>query len=192
MDAIIRYRYVFPKTAAAERAAAILERLRAVPQPVVAEIGVYKGDLSCILLAARPDLQLLLVDPYESVVMSDEYRASDDFHTVMTVDEHRAARAMANLKTEFAWSRRELCMKPSVDAAQEYERQFDLVFIDGDHSYTGCKADIAAWKPLVKEGGWLSGHDYRTDKPGFGVKQAVDEAFPGAELDRNYTWFVRL
>lgn len=185
-------RYYFPPTAAAERGKAILRHLQDVESPLVAEIGVYKGDLSTILLAARPDLRLLLVDPYEKMIPSEEYKASEDFHPAMTVQEHQSARAMANLKTEFAWFRREFCMKPSLEAAAEYDRQFDLVFIDGDHSYTGCRDDIAAWRQLVKEGGWLSGHDYRTDKPGYGVKQAVDEAFPHAELDLNYTWFVRL
>ena len=186
------YRFQYPATAAADRAKAILSRLTGTNEPTVCEIGVYKGDLSMLLLSARPDLKLLMVDPYESVEPSAEYVESDDFHTLMTAKEHQAARATAQLRTDFAWFRREFCMKTGVEAAKEYSRQFDLVFIDGDHSYRGCKEDIEAWRPLVKEGGWLSGHDYRTDKPGFGVKQAVDEVFPNAEFDLNYTWFVRL
>lgn len=35
-----------------------------------------------------------------------------------------------------------------------------LVFIDGDHSYEGCKGDIEAWEPHVAEGGYLVLHDY--------------------------------
>jgi hypothetical protein len=35
----------------------------------------------------------------------------------------------------------------------------DLVFIDGDHSYSGAREDIALWKSKVREGGILCGHD---------------------------------
>ena len=185
------YRYVFPENHAAERARAILKRIKDVPNPLVAEIGVFAGALSTILLAARPDLQLLMVDPYDTYEQSEDYKATGDYHTTMSAGEHLLARKRALWSTEFAWFRREVCLKPSVVAAKDYERQFDLVFIDGDHSYKGCKEDILAWMPLVKLGGWLSGHDYRTDLD-FGVKQAVDEMFPKAELDDNFTWFVRV
>ena len=188
---MITYRYVYPKTAAAERAQAILERIKDVPEPTVAEIGVFAGALSCILLAARPDLKLLMVDPYDTYEQSEDYKQTGDFHTTMSKEQHMVARKRALWSTDFAWFRREICLLPSVEAAKEYQRQFDLVFIDGDHSYKGCKEDIEAWMPLVKLGGWLSGHDYRTDLD-FGVKQAVDEMFPKAEFDKNYTWFVRV
>lgn len=39
-------------------------------------------------------------------------------------------------------------------------RSLDLVFVDGDHSYEGCAADIRAFLPLVKPGGVLAGHDF--------------------------------
>jgi len=53
---------------------------------------------------------------------------------------------------------------------------FDLVFIDGDHSHEGVKADIEAWSPKIKSWrGFLTGHDYNHNEPG--VVKAVDEAF---------------
>jgi hypothetical protein len=48
------------------------------------------------------------------------------------------------------------------------------------------KADIAAWKPKAKH--WIAGHDYAAFP---GVKQAVDEAFPGCTVQGN-VWFQRL
>jgi len=49
----------------------------------------------------------------------------------------------------------------SVEAAKNYSDQsVDFAFIDGDHSYEGCKRDIIAWLPKIKSGGILAGHDY--------------------------------
>jgi predicted O-methyltransferase YrrM len=189
MDESLRYQ--IPNTAAGQRAFECLSRLNTTPEPICVEIGVFQGAMSVILLAARPDMRLFLIDPYETYQQSDEYKASNDFHTEMSPDAHKAARYMAKMRTEFAAHRREFVIQPSVEAATHLLGAYDLVFIDGDHSYKGCKEDIEAWWPLVKTGGYLSGHDYRTDKPGFGVKQAVDEAFPFAEKGQNYTWFQR-
>jgi predicted O-methyltransferase YrrM len=50
----------------------------------------------------------------------------------------------------------------------------DVLFIDGDHSYTGCLADLENWGPKVKDGGLILCHD--SDTAGFpGVRQAIDE-----------------
>jgi len=53
-------------------------------------------------------------------------------------------------------------------------KYFDLVFIDADHRYEAVQDDINAWLPLVKKGGFLTGHDYG-HKSFPGVKKAVDE-----------------
>jgi predicted O-methyltransferase YrrM len=58
---------------------------------------------------------------------------------------------------------------------------FDMVYIDADHSYEGCKRDLEAASKKVKVGGYIMGHDYEMNMAKaqnvyhFGVKQAVDE-----------------
>jgi hypothetical protein len=49
--------------------------------------------------------------------------------------------------------------------------EFDMVFIDAEHTYEGCKADIAAWLPKAQR--LICGHDYSPEWPG--VMQAVKE-----------------
>jgi predicted O-methyltransferase YrrM len=65
--------------------------------------------------------------------------------------------------------------------------QLELLFIDGDHSYDGAKADFERWGALVRPGGHLLFHDavdssrYGNHYPG--VARAVAEV-DGAAWER--------
>lgn len=49
----------------------------------------------------------------------------------------------------------------SLEAAECYDdKSLDFVFIDAQHDYESVKSDILAWRPKVRIGGILSGHDY--------------------------------
>jgi predicted O-methyltransferase YrrM len=78
----------------------------------------------------------------------------------------------------------------SLWAASFIRNDLDFVFIDANHEYESVKADIAAWLPKVKRGGMLAGHDYDDNFPG--VKQAVNEAFPGRFTVRGRCWVVAI
>lgn len=50
--------------------------------------------------------------------------------------------------------------------------EVDVLFVDGDHSYEGCRADVANWYDSVVPGGMLVFHDsYAT--PEQGVQDAI-------------------
>lgn len=67
-----------------------------------------------------------------------------------------------------------LISQGSVQASKKYRRKIDLIHIDGDHSYEGVNADINAWLPKVKKGGFVIFDDYGPDSlPG--VYKAVGE-----------------
>lgn len=69
----------------------------------------------------------------------------------------------------------------TVDAAKFFpDEYFDLVYVDADHSYQGCKEDLEAWWPKVKKGGFFTGDDYTRNRAKytgvvFGVIEAVQE-----------------
>ena len=44
-------------------------------------------------------------------------------------------------------------------AADHKDKEFNFIFIDGDHRYEGVKADFEAWSPLVRSGGEIGFHD---------------------------------
>jgi cephalosporin hydroxylase len=73
-----------------------------------------------------------------------------------------------------------MCL-PSVQAAAYFEDQsLHAVFIDGEHSYEAVRADIAAWRPKVKPGGWLAGHDWDYEPVARAVREHGDPAVRGA------------
>lgn len=61
----------------------------------------------------------------------------------------------------------------SVEVARLWTDEINVLFIDGDHSYEGCKADIDAWYPHMAKGGVMLFHDADATSPG--VVQAVEE-----------------
>lgn len=52
---------------------------------------------------------------------------------------------------------------------------FDLVIIDGDHSYEAVKEDVKNYLPKLRKGGFLVLHDSATNQWGCEVSQVVEE-----------------
>lgn len=182
-----------PESAADTRAREILERLPDGPVEG-AEIGVFAGDLSERLLAARPDVTLHLVDSwgdYEPTLAE-----SGDYHASLSDTQQESYFRRTRERVSAFNGRAPIHRSKSVDAAQQIKAPLDFVFIDADHSYEGCRADIEAWSKKVRPGGLLSGHDYdNVEYPKWGVKRAVDEYVAAnklkLDLGDNFTWFVR-
>ena len=182
--------------AADVRAREILKRLEGRSNPNVAEIGVFAGDLSKRLLGQRDDLTLTMIDSW-SGTPSPEMAETGDFHSTLNQEKQDDYYQITKFATSFAQDRARIIRKSSADAAREIEDNFlDLVFIDADHSYEGCKTDIEVYYDKVKPGGIISGHDYNHQGWKFGpmVKKAVDEFIAQKslvlELGEDYTWFA--
>lgn len=86
---------------------------------------------------------------------------------------------------------------PSVEAARNFaDGSLDVVWIDADHSYEAVLADIAAWWPKVRPGGWIGGDDYSEREVRRAVRRSISRdllrVVPG---DRNgipwHWWLAR-
>jgi len=176
------------------RANSILKRLG--DNPVGVEIGVFTGALSTRLLC-KPDLKLYMVDSWVQADPNSEYYKSTDFHGNLSQADQDRFHDHSVAVTAFAGDRRVVIRKDSLEAAKDFEdNSLDFVFIDADHTYEGCKADILAWAPKVKEGGLISGHDFRNPNyPSWGVEKAVAELVVEngykLETDDHFTWFCK-
>lgn len=81
----------------------------------------------------------------------------------------------------------------SPDAASGYDDlSLDFVWIDALHTYDHCRADILAWMPKIRDGGYLGGHDYAQEN---GIAMAVDEILPHRELHKGElvtSWLAKI
>lgn len=72
----------------------------------------------------------------------------------------------------------EICRGESVKIARSKAHihtpyYVDMVYVDADHTFEGCRDDIQAWDLRLIPGGFMAGHDYTEQFPG--VISAVDQ-----------------
>lgn len=175
-----------------DRQIQLVEWLRAIePLRFGVEVGVYEGATSAALLHAFPELVLWMVDRWLPVT-------GPDILSQVSADGFERALRQAWFWTSHAAERRHVLRMPSVEAAGQFPAgSVDFVFVDADHSYECVKADLAAWWPKVRPGGFFCGHDYGVygDATGdWGVSRAVNElaAAEGREIQLGLdgTWKI--
>lgn len=144
----------------------------------VVEVGSWMGASTCFLAGGLRGerARVLAVDNFQGLSTCGEDTVWYNRHF-----QRLGARTTLEIFREnFAalgfTPRSEPVVSDSLAAAQALAARrgtIDLVFIDGDHAYAACKADIEAWAPFVKPGGVIAFHDFgsRAD----GVTRAIFE-----------------
>ena len=140
-----------------------------------AEIGVRTGDFSRHILEHWKGRLLHSIDPWREFD-EQEY---DDIANVRQAEQDRRYERTVEKLAHFG-DRSHIVRSTSAEAATQFaDGELDFVYIDAQHHYEAVKEDIALWRPKVKPGGILAGHDYLDghieDVGLFGVKSAVDE-----------------
>lgn len=154
-----------------------------------AEIGVRAGRNIEEVLKRCPDFRWIGVDPYDTALVYPSPKGNWRPEQFASYEKRFDAIVERNPTRV-----RKLKMYSDAAAQEVDDGSLDLVFIDADHSYEGCKLDIELWRPKLRPGGWLTGHDYgHPHSSGAGVKPAVDEAFPeGVRVEADRVWLVRI
>ncbi|HYC71169.1 MAG TPA: class I SAM-dependent methyltransferase [Opitutaceae bacterium] len=144
----------------------------------VVEIGSWMGASTCFLAAGLkgPGAKIYAVDNFQGLSMCGEdvswyQRHFRKLGTTSTLEIFRANFAALGLA-----DRAEPVVSDSLAAARALAAKrgsIDLIFVDGDHSYEGCKADIDAWLPFVRAGGVMAFHDFGSRASG--VTRAIFE-----------------
>ena len=149
-------------------------RFLAKPGDRICEIGVFLGEFARVLASTQPSL-LVLVDPWAGMCSSGDA----DGNNVQDVFLPNA------YKSVLEWTRPlpfvDVVRSKSWEALNLYKEGFDIIYVDGDHSYEGVRADLEMAYWCIKDGGYICGHDYEMNPAKakhhyeFGVKRAVDE-----------------
>jgi predicted O-methyltransferase YrrM len=157
-----------------------------------AEIGVFEGFTSAVLLRELPRLRLWMVDTWAAPQPGERYWQDPYMRGVpqpqMDLALHKALEA-----TDFARDRRVVMIADlAAAAAGMADGTLDFVFCDADHSAEGTLEAIETWWPKLRPGGLLAGHDL--DYPGFpGVREAVEETARRRDLPwsrgDDYVWY---
>lgn len=119
-----------------------------------AELGLNSCLLLELFLKDVPDLHIIGVDHF--------------------VRDDRKRRALA-IASRFPGRSTILVMTTGQAAPLVPDGSLDFVFVDATHKFGCVRADLRAWWPKVRAGGWFGGADYDEDHPG--VVQAVAEKF---------------
>jgi len=133
------------------------------------EVGVYDGRNACWLL---------------DNVLSHE---QSTYTGIDYIGDHQLAhnRAIANLKRHAP--KTELVIGNSLQVLPQFveqKRVFDLIFIDGCHSYDGFMSDVIhSWK-LLEPGGFMVCDDYL--RPDYGIAEALYTFLGGMAVKTDY------
>jgi len=153
-----------------------------------AEIGVWKGDTFFYLLDRFPYLFMTGVDQWE------RYGGFGNKRTTGYIDYSKKGEELFSIfnrvknKAKKYGTRVNILKMNSLSGAEYIkDKSLDFVFIDGDHRTSFVRADIAVWRPKVKKGGVIFGHDWNLSSVNRGlIGQKVQ--FVG----NDHTWVIEL
>lgn len=155
----------------------------------VLEIGSFLGS-SAAFIAAHPSIEwVICVDPFED---------HTDWSKML------AERGVPNPYFEpFREALQELGLWYKIISIHGQSQKVawampkvDLVYVDGDHSYESCKADIELYLPKARK--VICGDDHHRMPDGNyefpGVARACEEYFglTGYRVDRRFWWYERI
>lgn len=144
-----------------------------IPEGFVgAEIGVFKGHFSKMLLRKNPR-KLYLVDPW--------YRAGAQWLWAKNQD-NSTLNAFKKILEVFDKEIRNGVVCPVVDFSENFlnameEHSFDLFYLDSSHSYKDTKTELELISLILKPEGVCLGDDWRDDENHrhYGVTKAIKE-----------------
>ena len=139
------------------------------------EVGVETGEYSKIILAGSNLAKLYSVDSWKEYPPT-EYR---DINNLSQGKHDRNWRLTRETLASFG-TRSEILRLSSAEAALHFpDVSLDFIYIDANHGYRECAADLASWWPKLRIGGVFAGHDFVPygiyEQGEFGVQRAVIE-----------------
>lgn len=147
-----------------------------VDNPAILEIGVFKGEFLDYIVSNCKFGSIDAVDLFEGYSCSGDVDGNNVVWYNIALSYIELNNKYKDMSTINIYKSDSCVFLKKID-----NKLYDIIYIDGDHSYEGVKNDLVNSFNKIKNGGYIMGHDYEMnmDKAknsyNFGVKQAVDE-----------------
>lgn len=129
-------------------------RYHLLPNMVGAELGVFKGEFSEVLLSTNPS-KLYLVDPFVGIHSSGDR----DGRNMQTMDLNDSYNNLVNKYGHY--DRVAIHRGTSMSFLNQMnDNSLDFVYIDAEHTYDAVKSEMNLSFRKIKVGGYIMGHDY--------------------------------
>lgn len=157
---------------------------------IICEVGVAEGNFTQALLACKPE-KIYLIDAWQHLEQFGDGRMPQEWHD----------KNLQTVKDRIKGHEKKVVILKGLSSEMVNsipDNSLGLVYLDGDHSYEGCLADLKAFLPKLVTGGIMAGHDYLS--PDYGVEKAVAEfcngkfevnTIPEEDIYNAGFWFVK-
>lgn len=155
--------------------------------PNILEIGSGKGGSLIAMKLAKPGANFTVIDPFAPYDETSAYGTVEGYPG-FTRDAFEENIRPFDIDPKIIQQESQVAYVSMGDKAASY----DLIYVDGNHSYAPAKQDINEFQNLLKDGGVFCGHDYHPRFPG--VIQACKEEFgvDGFEVKENSSLWVKV
>ena len=121
------------------------------------EVGSLDGEFARTVISKWNGKMLVMLDPWER---QDPEIYKEPVNDRDWGSAHASCQALAD-----EYPGRIRLVKDYSPQASAYfsDGELDWIYIDANHSYDACSADLIAWWPKVKGGGLFGGHDARNE-----------------------------
>ena len=153
-----------------------INTIRPTSEMRIIEIGSYVGESTTIF--AEHFKEVVSVDPY-----MNDYDLND------------AACHHASFDKVYEQFIRNTLSIPNIKSIKETsenafsilkEQQWDMVYIDGLHTFEGVSYDIEHYKSIIKPGGFVCGHDYNWGNVRHAIGQLLDDKVDATFKDTSW------
>ena len=153
-----------------------INTIRPTSEMRIIEIGSYVGESTTIF--AEHFKEVVSVDPY-----MNDYDLND------------AACHHASFDKVYEQFIRNTLSVPNIKSIKETsqnafsilkEQEWDMVYIDGLHTYEGVSYDISHYKTIIKPGGFVCGHDYGWGDVRHAIGQLLDDKVDATFKDTSW------
>lgn len=153
----------------------------------IAEIGVYRGEMTRKILE-RCDLdEYHLIDPWRKIKGYQEPQDKGSKETWNSI--YKAVQKEFGDRNAFVFTKRATSSAASVTIQ---DHSLDLVFIDGEHTFKAVDHDIRLWLPKIRSGGVIAGHDFAYEFGDSVVRAVIWHFGVRVNLMPDSVWWVEI